>query len=138
MFEFIKKLFEKMHVHTKKIPIIFSMQYVGRNGFNQDAFNCYLHTCPDCGEMLEEGHAAEFRGERVGNFWALRRSIRLAKHLYKDKIEKQKDDAMGIRRIPVFYRESMDVYFEDTKNIHKKIPVNSSEALAAIEVDLVA
>jgi hypothetical protein len=116
MLKFIKEIFIPKHRHVEKSMISMKTQW---HRFNiywvtriDDAITCYLHTCPTCGELLETGRDAKARGHKVGNYYALRTSIKLAQLIFKTKVESQiapfTGDKFSVRR------HGYDFYF------HKK------------------
>ena len=128
MFESIIKFFTPKHRHVETIPIIFDYSLDYRYGHyrrymvSYDAITCYLHTCPECGELLEYGMAAKQSGQKVGNFYTLRQSMRLSKLIWETTLRKKLMDISGTKSILRFNREALACSFDrkDAKPIIKK------------------
>ena len=139
MFNFFKKLITPAHRHIEKIPIHFKYKIVLLSGGpywrnyrpQETAITCYLHTCPTCGETLEYGKNAKLTGQKFGNFYTLRTSLRLAQKIWDTQLEKKLMDLEGGSVIR-FRKDHMSCWFE------KKISKQTKSKVEQKKVDLVA
>lgn len=135
MFENIIKFFTPKHRHTDTSAIVFStgiFYFFNRRWplIGNDAITCYLHACPECGEILEAGKHAKLMGEKFGNYYALRASLRLAKDIFKTKAEyllarvERREHSIQLRGYDFYF------YIKDKKQVKQK-PQPKSIDLAA-------
>ena len=139
MFESLKNFFTPKHRHIETIPIYFDINvYPGfgmyrrrRHMVQYTAITCYLHTCPECGELLEYGKAAKLSGQKVGNFYTLRQSMRLSKLIWETMLKKKLLDLGGIETILRFDRDDLSCSFEEKKTKVIKKQAHNKINLAA-------
>lgn len=89
MFQFLKEFFKIKHRHTDSVEIKLlshkrSYGLIGK--FRQDNSRYLtgnLHRCLTCGELTDLGLQAQANGEKVGNYYSLRQSLKLARALNK-------------------------------------------------------
>jgi hypothetical protein len=120
MFNFFKKLITPTHRHIETIPIYFNLELVTLpfgsfwwlSRYSQyTAITCYLHTCPECGEILEYGKNAKLTGQKFGNFYTTRTSLRLAKLIWETQLIKKLMDLKGEKSVVRFNKKSMNCWF---------------------------
>jgi hypothetical protein len=135
MFESIIKFFTPKHRHRETIGIIFSTSvYFPFNRrfplIGSDGITCHLHTCPDCGEVLELGKHAQLLGEKFGNYYALRRSLKLAKEIFKTK-EEYKISQLQNKKYSIHFNGNDFYFYKEEDRPFKQKPKYKSIDLAA-------
>lgn len=75
MFDSIKNLFKVPHRCKDRVEIILlgPQRWISGN----------LHSCLKCGKLTDLGLDAQSKGEKVGNYYSLRKSLKLARELNK-------------------------------------------------------
>ncbi len=93
MFAFIKDFFKTIHRHTTSVPIrllslsthhrVFGGYWHSEELITDRYISGNLHRCLECGELTDLGLSAQSNGEKVGNYYSLRQSLKLARELSK-------------------------------------------------------
>jgi hypothetical protein len=108
---FLKKIWLELNRCRHQDRVKISLSLYNRREEN-GGIHCFLHYCPICGELLEEGKAAQFRKEKVGNYYTLRQSFKMAKEIFAEhncaKIAKLNNEKYVMR----FDKNGLFAYFK--------------------------
>ncbi len=115
MFKALKDFFKTVNIHkhtdSVSIRLLSSSTHTRIFGgyFHSEEINLgryisgNLHRCLKCGELTDLGLSARLNGEKVGNFYSLRQSLKLARELsklgYPYQLMKLYKKKLSIRRV---------------------------------------
>ena len=90
----------------------------------------YLHSCPTCGKTTELGVDAQMKGEKFGNFYSIRQSIRAHKRVNESsaayKVMVMRKGRMKFKRSGegfVFYEVGQPVRMSEEESNYKFTPM---------------